>query len=63
MKLDYDKDAAVIRIDREVLRNPGAVRVEVKTGGELVPEGDAPATNEVDWLGARRDFTPWVKRG
>jgi hypothetical protein len=63
MKLDYAKDTATIRIDREVLRNPGAVRVEVKTGGELVPEGDEPATNEVDWLGERRDFTPWVKRG
>jgi hypothetical protein len=63
MKLDYDKDTAVIRIDREVLRSPGAVRVEVKTGGEMVPDGSKPATNEVDWLGARREFTPWVKRG
>jgi len=63
MKLDYAKDTALIRIDRVVLRDPGAVRVEVKTGGELVPEGDEPATTEVDWLGKRRDFTPWVKRG
>jgi hypothetical protein len=63
MKLDYEKDTALIRIDRAVLRDPGAVRVEVKTGGELVPEGDEPATTAVDWLGQRRDFTPWVKRG
>ncbi|HSE07607.1 MAG TPA: hypothetical protein VLB29_02985 [Nocardioidaceae bacterium] len=63
MKLDYAKDTATIRIDRKVLRNPGAVRVEVKTGGELVPAGDEPATTGVDWLGKRRDFTPWVKRG
>jgi hypothetical protein len=63
MKLDYAKDTALIRIDRVVLRDPGAVRVEVKTGGELVPDGDEPATTEVDWLGERRDFTPWVKRG
>jgi hypothetical protein len=63
MRLNYDKDTALIRFDREVLGNPRAVRVEVKTGGELAPEGDQPATNGVDWLGEAKDFTPWVKRG
>jgi hypothetical protein len=63
MRLDYDKDVAALRIDRAVLRNPKAIRVEVKTGGELVPEGGEPATTGKDWLGKPRSFTPWVKRG
>lgn len=63
MRLDYAKDTALVRIDRVVLGNPGAIRVEVKTGGELVPTEEAPATTGVDWLGKRRDFTPWLKRG
>lgn len=58
MKLDYDKDTATIRFDREVLRNPRAVRVEVKTGGEF-----EDGTTGRDWLGEPRDFTRWVKRG
>lgn len=63
MKLDYAEDVARIRIDRVVLGNPKAVRVEVKTGGENVPQGEEPATTEKDWLGQPRDFTRWVKRG
>ncbi len=63
MKLDYDKDTAVIRFDREVLGDPGAVRVEVKTGGEHAAKDGEPATTEVDWLGKAREFTGWVKRG
>jgi len=63
MNLDYAKDVARIRFDRAVLGNPKAVRVEVKTGGEHVPQGEEPATTEKDWLGQPRDFTRWVKRG
>lgn len=63
MKLDFVKDTALVRIDRAVLGNPGAIRVEVKTGGEHPAKDDQPATTEVDWLGKARQFTPWVKRG
>lgn len=63
MRLDYAKDIALVRIDRECLGDPGRIRVEVKTGGELVPEDSEPATTDVDWLGKPRQFTPWVKRG
>ena len=63
MKVDYAEDVARIRFDRAVLGNPKAVRVEVKTGGEHVPQGEEPATTEKDWLGQPRDFTRWVKRG
>jgi hypothetical protein len=64
MKLDFDRDVAQIKIDRVVLGNPGKVRVEVKTGAELLPEGSTtPGKNEVDWLGTPESFTPWVAKG
>jgi hypothetical protein len=63
MKLDYAKDTAIIRFDREVLGKPGAVRVEVKTAGQMVSTGDAPAPTSRDWLGRPRHFSPWVARG
>jgi hypothetical protein len=64
MRLDYTEDVARIAIDRAVLENPGKVRVEVKTGAELLPEGStSPGENEVDWLGTPESFTPWVARG
>ena len=63
MRLDYVDDVARISIDRVVLGNPGAVRVEVKTGAELVPAGSEAPSTEVDWLGTPRSFTPWVEQG
>ena len=39
MKLDYVDDVARITIDQVVLKDPAQVRVEVKTGAELLPEG------------------------
>lgn len=59
MRLDYDRDVAVIRFDRAVLGDPGKVRVEVRTGGATGPSG----TGGVDWLGKARTFAPWVPRG
>ncbi len=63
MKLNYVENTALVRIARSCLGNPGAIRVEVKTGGEHVAQGNEPATTEVDWLGRPREFTRWVKRG
>jgi hypothetical protein len=64
MRLDYVDDVARVAIDRVVLGNPARVRVEVKTGAELLPEGStSPGENEVDWLGTPESFTPWVARG
>ncbi len=63
MRLDYVKDVARIDIDQVVIGTPDAVRVEVKTGAELVPEGSAAPSTEVDWLGTPNSFTPWVERG
>ena len=64
MRLDYVEDVARISIDRAVLNDPGKVRVEVKTGAELLPEGGTePGENEKDWLGTARSFTPWVAKG
>jgi hypothetical protein len=63
MKLDYAKDIALVRINRACLGNPDAVRVAVKTGGEHVNKAGETTKIEVDWLGERRQFTSWVKRG
>ncbi len=63
MKLDYVRDVARITIDQVVLEDPAKVRIEVKTGAELLPEGSTTSTNEVDWLEQPRRFTPWVAQG
>lgn len=63
MRLDYADDVARIAIDQVVLENPGKVRVEVKTGAEMVPAGTDTPSTEVDWLGTPRRFTPWVAQG
>jgi hypothetical protein len=63
MRVDYVKDVARIRIDQVVIGGPAKVRVEVKTGAELLPEGTAAPSTEVDWLGTPNSFTPWVARG
>ena len=58
MTLDYATDVAAITIGRGCLGRPGAVRVAVRTGGE-----SAAGVIERDWLGERRELTPWVRRG
>lgn len=63
MRLNYERDVALIRIDRVVLDNPRAIRVEVKTAGELVPDGSQKPTTARDWLGKPKRFTPWICRG
>lgn len=63
MRLDYAEDVATIKIDRVVLRSPGRIRVEVKTGAELLPAGNEEPSNAKDWLGTPESFTSWVKRG
>ena len=64
MKLDYVEDVARISIDQVVLGSPDKVRVEVKTGAELLPEGSTtPESKEVDWLGTPKSFTPYVAKG
>jgi hypothetical protein len=64
MQLDYVDDVARISVDQVVLDNPSRVRVEVKTGAELLPQGSTvPGETEVDWLGTPRSFTPWVAKG
>jgi hypothetical protein len=60
MRLDFTKDTAIVTMDRGCLGSPRAVRVEVRTGDDMGPDGDGTAR---DWLGVRRSFTPWVTRG
>lgn len=58
MKLDYVNDVTRIRLSRASLGRPGKVRVAVKVSGEQ-RDGDIVH----DWLGSRRELTPWVARG
>ncbi len=58
MKLDYANNVTRIRMSRASLDRPGKVRVAVKASGEQ-RDGDIVH----DWLGSRREFTPWVARG
>jgi hypothetical protein len=64
LRLDFVEDVARITIDQVVVGDPEQVRVEVKTGTELVPEhSTSPDPTEVDWLGEPKKFTPWVAQG
>jgi hypothetical protein len=64
MRLDYVEDVARIAIDQVILGDPAKVRVEVKTGAELLPEGQITSDPaKVDWLGEPKQFTPWVAKG
>jgi hypothetical protein len=64
LRLDFVEDIARITIDQVVIGDPEQVRVEVKTGTELVPEySTSPDPAEVDWLGEPKKFTPWVAQG
>ena len=47
-------------MSRAALGNPGAVRVSVVASGTRT---DGTSKGLVDWVGARRSFTPWIARG
>ena len=58
MHLDYAADVTRMRVSRACMGKPGKVRVAVKVAGEQA-DGDIVR----DWLGSRREFSPWVARG
>lgn len=58
LRLDYVNDVSRVRIGRGCLERPDEVRVAVRAGGTR--ENGKQAT---DWLGGRRDLTPWVAHG
>ena len=58
MTLDYAEEQTRMRISREALGGAGSVRVAVKVAGQ-----GTDGSQVVDWLRARRSFTPWVHRG
>ena len=61
MTLDFVTDVAHISIDQVILGDPARVRLEVKTGAELLPQGSTtPSKTERDWLNAPKKFTTWV---
>lgn len=56
MRIDYDADQVRMRISREALDSPAAVRVAVQVAGT---RRDGSITKR-DWLGEARSFTDWV---
>jgi len=60
MRVRYAKDRVVFRMSRAALGKPGAVRVSVVASGTRT---DGTSHGLVDWVGKRRSFTPWIKRG
>lgn len=54
LKLDYDADRSVVRIDPDCFGDPEKVRIAVKA------TGDSAEGPEHDWLGGRRQFTKWA---
>ena len=60
MRVSYRNDHVIFRMSRAALGNPGAVRVSVVASGTRT---DGTSKGLVDWVGERRSFTPWIKRG
>lgn len=54
MKLDYEAERTVVRMEPGCLGDPGQVRIAVKATAD---SADGP---EHDWLGSRRQFTNWA---
>lgn len=60
MAVNYAKEQVRMRMSREALGEPAAVRVAVRVSGTRT---DGTSSGLVDWLGEPRSFTPWVARG
>lgn len=60
MRVNYKKERVHVAISRAALGNPGKVRVAVRASGTRT---DGTSTGLTDWVGKRREFTPWLKRG
>ena len=60
MRVGYAKNRVIFRMSRAALGKPGAVRVSVVASGTRT---DGTSRGLVDWVGKRRSFTPWIKRG
>lgn len=60
MTVNYRKERVRMRMSREVLGDPGKVRVAVRVSGTRT---DGTSAGLVDWLGEPREFTRWVARG
>lgn len=60
LRVHYATDRAHVRISREALDNPGAVRVAVRASGTRT---DGTSHGLLDWVGQRRSFTPWIAQG
>lgn len=60
LHIDYRKDRVRVKIAQATLGTPDAVRVAVRASGTRT---DGTSHGLVDWVGKRRQFTPWLDRG
>ena len=60
LHISYRKDTARVKISQAALGTPDAVRVAVRASGTRT---DGTSHGLVDWVGKRRQFTPWIDRG
>jgi hypothetical protein len=60
MRVDYAEDRVRVRMSRATIGDAAAVRVAVRASGT---RSDGTSDGLVDWVGDRREFTPWVDLG
>ncbi len=60
MTLDYRADEVHLRVSRESLDGATEVRVGMRASGTRT---DGTSHGLVDWVGDRRELTPWIAQG
>lgn len=60
LRVSYRRDRVQVIVSRAALGNPDEVRVAVRASGTRT---DGTRHGLTDWVGARREFTPWLARG
>jgi hypothetical protein len=60
MTLDYEAETVHLRVSQDTLGDVDEVRVAMRAAGNRT---DGTSHGLVDWLGERRDVTPWIARG
>ena len=60
MDVRYKRDSVKFTMSRHAIGDPTKVRVAMKASGQRT---DGTRHDLVDWVGQKRDFTPWIDQG
>jgi len=60
MKVSYKRDRVHTTLSRHAIGDPTEVRVGVRVSGT---RNDGSRDGLVDWVGEKRDLTPWIAQG